>query len=61
MSAGRLAPARLAGALSLAVALAGCSVTETFQDLTRVDYKTAQKREPLDIPPDLVTPRANCE
>ena len=59
MSAGRLAPARLAGALSLAVALAGCSVTETFQDLTRVDYKTAQKREPLDIPPDLVTPRGD--
>jgi outer membrane protein assembly factor BamC len=59
VSPGRLAPVRLAGALSLAVALAGCSVTETVQDLTRVDYKSAQKREPLDIPPDLVTPRGD--
>lgn len=59
MSAARLARVRLAGALSLAVALAGCSVTETVQDLTRVDYKSAQKREPLDIPPDLVTPRGD--
>ncbi|MFN9772064.1 MAG: outer membrane protein assembly factor BamC [Burkholderiales bacterium] len=59
MSAGRLAPARRAGALSLAGALAGCSVTETFHDLTRVDDNTAHKREPLDIPPDLVTPRGD--
>jgi outer membrane protein assembly factor BamC len=59
VSAGRLAPVRVAGALSLAIALAGCSVTETFQDLTRVDYKSAQKREALDIPPDLVTPRGD--
>lgn len=59
MSAGRLAPVRLAGALSLALALAGCSVTETLRDLTRVDYKSAPKREPLDIPPDLVTPRGD--
>jgi outer membrane protein assembly factor BamC len=59
VSAGRLAPVRLAGALSLALALAGCSVTETLRDLTRVDYKSAPKREPLDIPPDLVTPRGD--
>jgi outer membrane protein assembly factor BamC len=42
----------------LAVLLAGgCSITETLNDATRIDYKGASKGPPLDIPPDLVTPR----
>ena len=37
------------------VALAGCSGTGAF-DSTRVDYKSASKLPPLDIPPDLTKP-----
>ena len=37
------------------VALAGCSGTASF-DSTRVDYKSASKLPPLDIPPELTTP-----
>ncbi len=36
----------------------GCSITETLNDATRIDYKTANTGPRLDIPPDLVTPRA---
>ena len=52
---------RFAGAwvLPVALALAGCSVTETLSDLTRVDYKSATKGPPLDVPPDLVGPRGD--
>lgn len=49
-----------APALALLVVLlaGGCSITETLNDATRIDYKGASKGPPLDIPPDLVTPRA---
>ncbi|MFO1198073.1 MAG: outer membrane protein assembly factor BamC [Burkholderiaceae bacterium] len=43
---------------SLAV-VAGCSLNETLADASRVDYKSAGKLPPLDIPPDLVTPRGD--
>jgi len=44
-------------AVLCAVALAGCNVTQTISDATRIDYKSATKGPGLDIPPDLVTPR----
>jgi len=48
----RLALGALVGALA-----AGCSVTETINEATRIDYRSAGKKAPLEIPPDLVTPR----
>jgi outer membrane protein assembly factor BamC len=44
-------------AVLCAVALAGCNITQTISDATRIDYKSATKGPGLDIPPDLVTPR----
>jgi outer membrane protein assembly factor BamC len=44
--------------LATVAALAGCSITETLNDVTRIDYKSATKGPGLDIPPDLVTPRS---
>jgi outer membrane protein assembly factor BamC len=41
------------------VLAAGCSVTETINEATRIDYRSAGKKAPLDIPPDLVTPRGD--
>lgn len=46
-------------ALSLLVAtglLGGCSFNEYIAEKTAIDYKSAGKRAPLEIPPDLVTP-----
>ncbi len=51
--------ARAIVALVLALGLSGCSITDTFRDLTAVDYKSATKGPPLDVPPDLVTPRGD--
>jgi outer membrane protein assembly factor BamC len=48
----------LAGAL-VPLALAGCSVTDSLGDVTRIDYKSATKGPPLDIPPDLVSPKGD--
>jgi outer membrane protein assembly factor BamC len=52
---------RRAGAHALVLLAAllagGCSITETLNDATRIDYKSASKGPALDIPPDLVTPR----
>ena len=45
---------------ALMAAATGCSITETVQDATRIDYKSATKGPPLDIPPDLVTPRGDA-
>ncbi len=36
--------------------LGGCSINEYVAEKTAIDYKSAGKRAPLDIPPDLVTP-----
>jgi outer membrane protein assembly factor BamC len=44
---------------ALSLGMAGCSVTETLSDLTRVDYKTATRGPSLDVPPDLITPRGD--
>ena len=48
-----------AALVAIALGLAGCSVTETLSDLTRIDYKTATRGPRLDVPPDLVTPRGD--
>lgn len=37
--------------------LSGCSINQAFDDVTRIDYKSASTGPKLDIPPDLVTPR----
>ena len=36
--------------------LGGCSINEYLAEKTAIDYKSAGKRAPLEIPPDLVTP-----
>ncbi len=36
--------------------LGGCSLNQYIADKTAIDYKSAGKRAPLEIPPDLVTP-----
>ena len=52
---GRVAAAGVGAAL----VLGGCSVTETMNEATRIDYRTAARKPPLDIPPDLVAPRGD--
>jgi outer membrane protein assembly factor BamC len=63
VTGGRILGARRAApgtaALAIGLALAGCSLTETINDATRIEYKTATQGPRLDIPPDLVTPRAS--
>lgn len=49
----------IAAVLGAAVVLGGCSVTETLNDATRIDYRSAAKKPPLDIPPDLTAPRSD--
>ena len=47
-------------ALALAfVSSAGCSAIDSLSQASRIDYKSAGKLPPLEIPPDLVTPRGN--
>jgi outer membrane protein assembly factor BamC len=48
---------RLGAALAVVFALAACSVTQSINDLTKVEYKTASRGTPLEIPPDMVSPR----
>lgn len=50
---------RLAAVVLGCAAIAACSITETVNEATRIDYKSATKKAPLDIPPDLVTPRGD--
>jgi len=50
-------PALAVLALGFGFALGGCSLTETINDATRIEYKTATQGPRLDIPPDLVSPR----
>jgi outer membrane protein assembly factor BamC len=38
-----------------ALGLGGCSITEELNDRNKIDYKSAGKLPPLDIPPDLNT------
>jgi len=42
--------------LVIASLLGGCSLNEYIAERTAIDYKSAGKRAPLEIPPDLVTP-----
>jgi outer membrane protein assembly factor BamC len=44
------------GGVALALALAGCSLSEPFG---AVDYKSSTKLPPLETPPDLVSPRGD--
>lgn len=47
----------LASAAALALLVAGCSSTDGFLDgASRIEYKSAQKLQPLDVPPDLTSP-----
>jgi outer membrane protein assembly factor BamC len=39
----------------LALTLGGCSITEELNERNKIDYKSAGKLPPLDIPPDLNT------
>lgn len=55
----RLRALQTASVALAAVLAAGCSVTETFNEATRIDYRSAGTKPPLDIPPDLVTPRGD--
>lgn len=46
-----------AAAAALALLAAGCSSTDGLLDgASRIDYKSAQKLPPLDVPPDLTAP-----
>jgi outer membrane protein assembly factor BamC len=46
-----------AAAAALALLAAGCSSTDGFLDgASRIEYKSAQKLPPLDVPPDLTAP-----
>ena len=51
----RLARAMLAAGAALAL-LGACSSTDDLLDGKKVDYKTAAKLPPLDVPPDLTVP-----
>jgi outer membrane protein assembly factor BamC len=62
VTAARLSAARrvaLAALLAAGALSTGCSLTEALRDATRVDYKSATKGPPLDVPPDLVSPRSD--
>jgi len=52
---------RVALALTLAVALGGCSLSKKIEQNSEIDYKSAgqQRTQALDIPPDLASPRGN--
>jgi outer membrane protein assembly factor BamC len=51
----------LKGACSVGLAwlLSACAVTEWAEEKTRIDYRSAATRPALEVPPDLVTPRAD--
>ena len=51
----RLARAMLAAGAALAL-LGACSSSDSLLDGSKVDYKTAGKLPPLDVPPDLTVP-----
>jgi outer membrane protein assembly factor BamC len=45
--------------VSIACALSACSVTEELNERNKIDYKSAGKLPPLDIPPDLNTVKSD--
>lgn len=53
------AHARLPLLLVLPFMLSACSISDAINERTRIDYKSAGKLAPLDVPPDLVSPRGD--
>jgi outer membrane protein assembly factor BamC len=45
--------------VAIACALSACSVTEELNERNKIDYKSAGKLPPLDIPPDLNTVKSD--
>ncbi|HWS74205.1 MAG TPA: outer membrane protein assembly factor BamC [Quisquiliibacterium sp.] len=45
--------------IAVPLALSACSISQEIDEQTRIDYKSAGKLPPLDVPPDLVTPRGD--
>jgi outer membrane protein assembly factor BamC len=45
--------------LAVPFALSACSITDEIGERTRIDYKSAGKLPPLDVPPDLVNPKGD--
>lgn len=50
---------RFASVVMACAALAGCSAPQALSDLTRVEYKSAPQGQRLEVPPDLVSPKAD--
>ena len=46
-------------ALAVPFALSACSVTDAINERTRIDYKSSAKLPPLEVPPDLISPRGD--
>jgi outer membrane protein assembly factor BamC len=42
-----------------ALVMAGCSAPQAITDLSRIEYRTASQGQRLEIPPDLVSPKAD--
>jgi len=40
-------------------ALSACSLTQGLSDMSKIDYKSSSQGRPLEVPPDLVSPRAD--
>jgi len=51
--------ARLAVVSALATALGACALNDRIEQAGRIDYKSAGKVPPLDIPPDLAAPASD--
>ena len=45
--------------LAVPFALSACSITDEINQRTSIDYKSAGKLPPLDVPPDLVNPKGD--
>ena len=50
---------RVAVFVFVASALGACSLNEKIDEYARIDYKSSGKLPPLDIPPDLASPRGD--
>ncbi|MEN9774120.1 MAG: outer membrane protein assembly factor BamC [Pseudomonadota bacterium] len=51
--------ARIALMGAMLAFLSACAVTEWAEEKGKIDYRSATTRQALDVPPDLVTPRAD--
>jgi len=52
-------PARFVLVSLTCALLSACAVTEWAEEKSKIDYRSATTRQSLDVPPDLVTPRAD--